>query len=69
MRRSSVKRDQRLLVGRSLDDTFPLNQLGKVVHLLQVLKSHADTGLALALHEIWCYQKSTELLIRKLPFQ
>ncbi|KAH0512649.1 histone H3.3 [Microtus ochrogaster] len=34
-----------------------------------VKKPHRYRPGSVALHEIRCYQKSTELLIRKLPFQ
>ena len=34
-----------------------------------VKKPHRYRPGTVALHEIHCYQKSTELLIRKLPFQ
>jgi histone H3 len=58
--------------------TFPIRYTGskrlpklpsKSDHLVCVKKPHSYCPGTGALHEIHCYQKSTNLLIRKLPFQ
>ena len=47
-----------------------LQQQGKALHIKEELKNHIVIVLGtVALREIRKYQKSTELLIRKLPFQ
>merc|ERR1739847_84966 len=56
--------EERLLV-----NNWPLRLPVNLPHQLEVSKPHRYRPGTVALREIRRYQKSTELLIRKLPFQ
>lgn len=60
-RRSTGGRAPKILVVLRKTDSTPLKR--------GVKKPHRYRPGTVALREIWKYQKSTELLIRKLPFQ
>merc|ERR1712189_69973 len=71
----SIWQEPSRLLGSQLEaklqgSNWPPRQLGSLHLLLEVSRSPTDTDLVtVALREIRRYQKSTELLIRKLPFQ